>query len=245
MARRKYTRERLASRACDSCKVRKIRCTEVAPCAGCVKYGIECTFKRSQTQRGPRGLRPGTVHRIGVEQREERSSEPLQNRSGLVDDEGRLHVPLALVDIFEDRLFPVWPIIDTTELKRKLLAGNLDPGTWRFASAIGQAVVAQLKLSTTWRPCPEGVRMHATSVPGTTDPLDDVRVSFFLHIHYENEAPGGRESLLFLREAVTQAQMLKLENESTYSSFPDAEQQFYRRVLWLLFVTERYGLRNG
>lgn len=245
MARQKSTREKLASRACDSCKVRKIRCTEVAPCAGCVKSGIACTFKRSQTQRGPRGLRPETVHRIGVKQREEGSPEPLQNMPGLVDEEGRLHVLRTLVDIYEDRLFPVWPIIDTTELKHNLLAENVDPGTWRFANAVGLAAVAQLKLSPAWRPCPEDVGVHATSVPGTTDPLDDVRVSFFLHIHYENEAPGGRESLLFLREAVTQAQMLKLENEATYSSFPDAKQQTYRRVLWLLFVTERYGIRKS
>lgn len=239
MTRQKSTRERLASRACDSCKVRKIRCTEVAPCAGCVKSGIDCTFKRSQTQRGPRGLRPGTVHKIGVEQREDKSLDPLQGNPSGMDEGGRLRVLLTLVDVYAARLFPVWPIIDTTELKKKLLAKPNGPGTWRFANAVGMATVAQLKLSPSWRPGPEQIRIHETPVPGTVDPLDDLRVSFFLHIHHENSTPGGRESLLYLREAVTQAQMLKLEHETTYPSFSDAEQHIYRRMLWLLFVTER------
>lgn len=240
MARQKSTRERLASRACDSCKVRKIRCTEVAPCAGCVKSGIECTFKRSQIQRGPRGLRPGTVRRIDAEQREGGSSDLLQGGSSVVDERERLHVLLTLVDVYAARLFPVWPIIDTTKLKQKLLAKNVDHGTRRFAYAVGLATVAQLKLSPSWYPTPEEIGMHGASVSGgTVNPLDDIRVSFFLHIHHENLAPGGRESLLFLREAVTQAQMLKLEHETTYPSFPDSEQHIYRRILWLLFVTER------
>ena len=239
MVRQKSTRERLASRACDSCKVRKIRCTEVAPCAGCVKSGIECTFRRLETQRGPKSLRPGTVRRIGIEQRAEKSQDPLQRQTSVVDEDGRLQVLFSLVDVYAARLFPVWPIIDTTKLKQKLLGKATDLGTWRFANAVGLATVAQLKLSPSWKPRPEEVSKSGMPAPGTVDPLDDLRVSFFLHIHHENLTPGGRESLLFLREAVTQAQMLKLEHGTMYPSFPDTEQHIYRRMLWLLFVTKR------
>lgn len=70
--------------------------------------------------------------------------------------------------------------------------------------------------------------------------LNMLRVSFFQHIYHENLRPGGSKSLLFLREAITTAQIMGLHRRS-YCSPPSTveEQQMRRRILWLLFVTER------
>lgn len=237
MPRAKVTRERLASKACDSCKVRKIRCTEVAPCAACKRSGIECTFKNSQAHRGPRGLRPATIRRI--QGNNESAGQHRTEKVPRTEDDYRVHILTSLIDIYACRLFPVWPILDTGNLKRKLLAKPRDDGAWRLTNAVGLATIAQLKLDTAWQPDPGQVSGDSPLVAGTADPLDDLRVSFFLHVHHENSTPGGRESLLYLREAITVAQMMRLEQEGTYASLPDAWQHMYRRVLWLLFVTER------
>lgn len=69
--------------------------------------------------------------------------------------------------------------------------------------------------------------------------LSNVRTSFFLHVYYENQQSGGSESLLYLREAISLAQMMNLHRESSYANLLLEEQQIRRRVLWLLFVTER------
>lgn len=69
--------------------------------------------------------------------------------------------------------------------------------------------------------------------------LNNVRISFFLHVYYENQQSGGSESLLYLREAISLAQMMNLHRESSYANLSLEEQQIRRRVLWLLFVTER------
>lgn len=67
-----------------------------------------------------------------------------------------------------------------------------------------------------------------------------MRTAFFLHVYHENLAPGGLKSLLYLREAITMAQIMELHRESSYEGLSDDEQQFRRRILWLLFVTERF-----
>lgn len=58
-------------RACDACKVRKVRCSNTTPCAGCIAIGSQCTFNRRQGTRGPRKLRAKTIHQIAESQRRE------------------------------------------------------------------------------------------------------------------------------------------------------------------------------
>ncbi|KAJ6440608.1 3-ketoacyl-CoA thiolase [Purpureocillium lavendulum] len=144
---------------------------------------------------------------------------------------------LEILDIYASRLYPIWPIVNTNELKEALLATSANSSASRLAHAIALATVAQLKLSTAWRGSPAACALDDGG--DESNPLDNLRVSFFLHIYYENLEGGGRKSLLSLREAITLAQIERLEHESTYSSWDEQDQQLYRRVLWLLFVTER------
>ncbi|KKY32773.1 putative c6 transcription [Diaporthe ampelina] len=66
-----------------------------------------------------------------------------------------------------------------------------------------------------------------------------VRIAFFQHIYHENHSPGGTKSLMFLREAITIAQIMGLHRKASYVLLAPEEQQMRRRILWLLFVTER------
>jgi len=69
--------------------------------------------------------------------------------------------------------------------------------------------------------------------------LTNLRTAFFLHVYHENHEAGGVKSMLYLREAITMAQMMRLHQGSSYVSLSLEEQQLRRRILWLLFVTER------
>lgn len=46
-----------ADRACDQCKVRKIKCSMDKPCLTCKSKGTDCTFDRARKKRGPAGKR--------------------------------------------------------------------------------------------------------------------------------------------------------------------------------------------
>lgn len=69
--------------------------------------------------------------------------------------------------------------------------------------------------------------------------INGLRTVFFLHVYHENLEPGGTKSLLYLRECITMAQIMALDKEASYADLGPEEQQFRRRVLWLLYITER------
>lgn len=69
--------------------------------------------------------------------------------------------------------------------------------------------------------------------------LNTIRISFFLHIYYENQEPGCGESLLHLRDSISVAQLMSLHQETSYTGRVTEEQNLRRLILWLLFVTER------
>lgn len=122
-----------------------------------------------------------------------------------------------------------------------------DTEIYSLANAIGAATVAQLKLDQTGISTATGKSMaeecqrtKLLDKNGQSANLNILRIAFFLHIYYENQDQGGVKSLLYLREAITIAQIMGLHRELSYISLPASEQQVRRRILWLLFVTERY-----
>lgn len=220
-------RKKLVTRACDPCKIRKIKCSGIAPCSSCVSSRIDCTFNRVPCTRGPRQLRTKTIDRIAESRLEERATEPKEDVNHL----------LEILEVYTTRLFPIWPVVDAAELSASILANPHDAKVCHLAQAVALATIAQLKLSTPWHGTVAQIEATAQDVSG--DLLDSLRVSFFLHIYYENQTAGGTKSLLYLREAITKAQLLRIDREATYTSLPESQQQLLRRVLWLLFVTER------
>jgi hypothetical protein len=286
MARRK-----IGSRACDGCKIRKVRCTEEPPCARCSSIGIACTFNKRQATRGPRSLRAKTLQQIHDSQNlaEGQSSPGHGSNTGrlLVDNvptrwtssagqaspdgepsrlggsagapSGVQRTPVSSLIIrlciYRLRLFPVWPILDAEAVIASLLRDPTDLGTYTLANAVCAAVIVQLKLpfegrtddndpATAASMAAECQRtklllQDANGDGGPDAGLSMVRIAFFQHIYHENQSPGGTKSLMFLREAITIAQIMGLHRKASYVLLAPGEQQMRRRILWLLFVTER------
>ena len=145
-------------------------------------------------------------------------------------------------------MYPVWPIIKIERLVASLQGPDPDIEVFALAYAVAAATIAQIKPAPSSRPdnvtaemmesrCQHARRRcNKSAAPNITT----LRISFFLHIYYENQLPGGLQSILYLREAITMSQMLGLHRESYYVNVAQAEQQIRRRTFWLLFVTERY-----
>ncbi|KAF7719092.1 Fungal Zn(2)-Cys(6) binuclear cluster domain-containing protein [Penicillium ucsense] len=152
--------------------------------------------------------------------------------------------------VYRLRLFPVWPIVDVEEIMGYLHRDPENIDAYALANALGAATIAQLKLDS-----PESGNMAlAASMEAECQSAIDllrrrqrseelttnsIRVSFFLHVYHENSAPGGTRSLLYLREAISMAQIMGLHREASYSSLTSREQRMRQRIMSLLFVTER------
>lgn len=307
-------RRKIGSRACDACKIRKVRCSEVPPCTRCASIGIECTFNKRQATRGPRSLRAKTLAEIRSIQEQQQQQQQQRGQSSTTTGSFSVHAinnspppgdsaragvgesdpppasrggggtgePTAAAAapqqqdqrrtnnttpvsslivrlcIFRLRLFPVWPILDAEAVIASLLRDPTDLETYALANAVCAAIIAQLKLpfegrtddndpATAASMAAECQRAKAALLSQNDDESDHdvmknlnmLRISFFQHIYHENMSPGGSKSLLFLREAITIAQIMGLHRKGAYHSLPLEESQMRRRIIWLLFVTER------
>lgn len=285
-------RRKIGSRACDACKIRKVRCSEVPPCTRCASIGIECTFNKRQATRGPRSLRAKTLAEIRAfqetqEQQQRQQQRQQQNQAATASSEGSgsqissdgteadrrrgsaasssiamattpaergtpVSSLIVRLCLYNQRLFPVWPILIADDVIGSLMQ-NPDNETYALANAVCAAIIAQLKLpfagrtddndpATAASMAAECLRTKISLRTGDDGPdmnLNMLRISFFQHIYHENMSPGGSKSLLFLREAITIAQIMGLHRKSNYLSLPAEEQEMRRRIIWLLFVTER------
>lgn len=270
-------RRKIGSRACDACKIRKVRCSETPPCTRCASIGIECTFNKRQATRGPRSLRAKTLAEIRAFQETQgggtaaaaavhQAAPPPERACGVQasGDDGEPKAATAeratpvsslivRLCLYNQRLFPVWPVLVVDDVIGSLLQNPADTETYALANAVCAAIIAQLKLPFAGRTddhdpataasmaaeCLRAKTSLRSSEDGPDMNLNMLRISFFQHIYHENMSPGGSKSLLFLREAITIAQIMGLHRKSTYVALPAEEQQMRRRILWLLFVTER------
>lgn len=147
-------------------------------------------------------------------------------------------------------MYPVWPIVDVESVMSSLQQDveENDHETYALATAVAAATIAQLRLGQSSLPdksvtaetfAAECMKARRSCDYRSRLNLNNVRTAFFLHVYFENHQSGASESLLYLREAITLAQMMCLHREVSYAGLPSEEQQMRRRVLWLLFVTER------
>ncbi|OOO07744.1 hypothetical protein OAory_01042440 [Aspergillus oryzae] len=260
----------VTKRACDGCKIRKIRCGGGQPCRSCTKAKIKCTYVRVQQCRGPRRLRSTTQFLIEQAQVEGDSNGCVASHSSTEAILERLHsnstparqttftessrIPLdaltSPLSIYHVRMYPVWPIVNVEDMVSvlQLDADQSDNETYALSTAVAAATIAQLRLEqgpgaretiTAEILAAECLRARNLCDYRSQANLNSIRTSFFLHVYYENQKPGGSESLLHLREAISIAQIMGLHRESSYNGLSFEEQQLRRRVLWLLFVTER------
>ena len=248
---------KVAKRACDGCKIRKIRCSEVAPCAACVASGIACTFVKHPATRGPRRLRRSTLQEIAQTQQQWEDL-ALPTPVGPV-----VHTDLNAESVFAPskvaalvlqlcvyrlRCYPVWPIIKVERLVASLQKLQPDIEVFALAYAVAAATIAQIRSKPSEQPggvtaeMMEAQCLYAKARRNKDQPPDltTVRIPFFLHIYYENVEPGGIQSITCLREAIAIAHMIGLHRESYYQNVEPEEQEIRRRTLWLLYVTERH-----
>ncbi|KAK4463069.1 hypothetical protein QBC42DRAFT_345890 [Cladorrhinum samala] len=239
---------RIGSRSCDACRIRKVKCTEAAPCQRCVAAGVDCTFNKIQAQRGPRGLRARTLQQIQKATYQQQQPPPPLHPAGTTPGIPTESLIVRLC-IYRLRLFPVWPIVAVEEVIGALNAEAKHDGTYVLAAALAAATMAQLKLdrfkdadindSITAADFHNECLRRRGGLSSASASLDRIRTSFFLHIYHENQIPGGTESLLYLREAITLAQIMGLHRPSSYLALDRTEDRLRRRILWLLFATER------
>lgn len=254
-------------RACDCCHKRKVRCVG-SPCENCVVSRLTCTFSNVPQKKGPRGPRANVMSALrhaqlqcSIENQNRPKSHCVQqpHRSeGLVSEE----LIKSCFGYFFDRLYPTQPILHRHKVGETI--GLMDTSDEAYClvlsacayiltrpdfvapqevldscSAHAQSVVHRDKCTVDVYALLEEVRRLRNTTECAEKPtIWSVTTSFLLYNSFFNLGKHNA-AWLHLREAITFALFLKMDQE-TYYDLEDIEESTRSRCLyWLLYVTER------
>ncbi|KAK9320899.1 hypothetical protein V1517DRAFT_194233 [Lipomyces orientalis] len=243
--------------ACDCCIVRKIRCNGQQPCESCHRGDMTCTYLTPRLKRGPRRLRSRTMANIKRRQgkTENEMSPSVSNRAqNVIQARGYIDLDRLqpVLEAYRQKLYPIWPVVAIDDLNHVLedAKDKQNPAMYGLVLSLCAATMARLKLA----PCDaEGsdggisgdvLANEAIRARMEYNYLEDVDehsvlTSFFLHCYFSNLPDRQRTSLVYIREAVTFAQLLRLHEEETYIRYTEKLAQRIRTLYFLVLVTER------
>ncbi|KAE8440638.1 hypothetical protein EG329_007004 [Mollisiaceae sp. DMI_Dod_QoI] len=156
----------------------------------------------------------------------------------------------TIIEAYEARMFPVWPVIGTETLLQLLRTGECGDA-YVAATALCAATMAQLLLPpmivqdrtfTGQEIEKECTRARAFCDYRERPDLYAVLTSFFLHV-YHAKVDNQNSALLYIQEAIVLARLLRLDDDELQCSEKDFEGLANGKVIYLLlWVTERYTI---
>lgn len=260
---------RIMDSPCDGCFVRRVKCDRQDPCQTCMIRQQICTYLRVRKRPGPKGPRSATTRKIEEIQRVATADvkmatelatpaleSPVLHASSSRISRSTYH---AVFDIFQARLYDIWPIADIDHLKQQLKSLNSGPTSHALAAALCAATLAQIRLWRAPTPLPEDLSVTAEDFVKEClrirleyhyhqEPsLNALITSVFLHMYYANR-DQITPATISLREAITYADLLHLCQNPSSDPVQSEQWQLELRCYWILFVTERsvkeWFLRN-
>lgn len=177
----------------------------------------------------------------------------------------RIEKSLSCLHVYQTWYYGVWPVISVAHLMSRLVRNNRDSGTtsmivgsdsltaYALSCALSAAIMVQatffssnsdlIKLPTDVEPIDfanEALKARELSKFRMHPTPDTLLTSFFLYAYYINLKGGTTSAIVYLREAISIAQILGLHNESTYLDKPSPEVHRLRKIYYMLLVTERF-----
>lgn len=251
---------RIMDSPCDGCFVRRVKCDRQDPCQTCLLRQQSCTYLRVRKRPGPKGPRSATTRKIEEIQRGTTADvemaaplpAPAVKSPVLSHSSSRISISTyyAVLDIFQARLYDIWPISNIEYLKIQLKSPDSDPTSHALAAALCAATLAQIRLWLAPSPYPEDLSVtaedflkdclrirlehHYHQEPS----LQAMVTSIFLHMYYANR-DQITPATIYLREAITYADLLHLCHNPSSDSVQSEQWQLELRCYWILFVTER------
>lgn len=257
-------------RACDACHRRKVKCDGLNPCRNCSSAQLSCTYHAIPQKKGPKGSRAKVISELREKQHQSTLSTKVSNRMnglhsppvapslartpGLLTNE----IVKECIEFFFANMYPTMPILHRGMLEQQARFADQDIDTYCLLTSLCAFMMIQPGMPIPGDPLGLDIMPGANLVSGTLLMEETLRVRKG-YDHLENPSLGSLVTSFFLfgcyfgldlhnkawfhlREATTLAEILGMQKEDTYLSFPAIEASRRRRLYWLLFVTERYGL---
>ncbi|KAL5312923.1 hypothetical protein ACEPPN_019349 [Leptodophora sp. 'Broadleaf-Isolate-01'] len=256
--------------ACEYCRSRKIRCNNFNPCPNCQRIKLPCVYQTPK-KKGPR-KRETVQDNPGFIQTEPSNSPEYHNAissalSTVLFQPSPL-LPLETIqnclDSFFTYKYPVMPILDREATYASLHHLHYSPTQYGLITALCAVIMMQTEISVPLRKegaldnfqqcdsmlsvdflIKETYRARNCCDQVENPSLSSVQSSFFLFTCLSRLGKDNA-AWVHLRESITMLQILRLHEETSYSTTSDPSYATYgRRTFWLLFITEQaYALQH-
>ncbi|RTE79873.1 hypothetical protein BHE90_005615 [Fusarium euwallaceae] len=263
---------KIARRACDVCRSRRIQCLfpadSSAACLRCLRHDVPCTFL---TSRKPRG--PPSRHVAEAKQRAALSSPspshpdqqplPLPLPIGTIGIAHFLPEPvfLTIIDDFLFRVYPLVPFIHLPRFKAQLARRDFEtePAFFRLCVALCAITVASLPRNLSsygivgYHDAAQLVERashlimcsYMSTLPSWQDQpsFERLRVTILTAIAFLY-AGRNHAGYLWMNEAVPCCRDLELYKRDTYKGLDMVDTELRKRVFWLLFIAQVHSRVN-
>ncbi|KAK1855543.1 hypothetical protein CCHR01_01867 [Colletotrichum chrysophilum] len=211
------------TRACRSCRDKKVRCSGTSPsCTNCKRHGRECTY-------------PSPARSVRAPSPQSTSTEGEDSLHGA---EIAQHIP-ACVESFFEKVYPLpsHAFLHPETTMERCRAGKIDPALAYAICALATLHSASdlqtRERATPWVQTAEQRIWHHLECP-TIARLQ----ALLLIIHYQMETGRFQRAFMLTATAARFAAAMRLNHER-----PDLDlvaQEVRRRIMWSLKITERY-----
>lgn len=168
---------------------------------------------------------------------------------------------LPTLHVFQTWYYGVWPVVSVPDLISKLDNIYFDQPmsyeisvNYALALAICAAISRQVSFLSpknaqivSWNnkidpsvfanECLRIIHIYNHRIKPSTETL---LASFFLYVYYINDKDGVSAAIIYLREALAIAQLMKLHEPKTYENKSNTESHRLSKIYYLLLITERY-----
>ncbi|EGV63381.1 hypothetical protein CANTEDRAFT_105899, partial [Yamadazyma tenuis ATCC 10573] len=247
------------SRPCDGCALRKVRCDQQKPCSRCVEHNVPCTDNRLKKKCGPKHIHKKTRDSINNLSMGNAKINTLGDHNQILT----LDKLLPCLQIYQTWYYGIWPVLSVAHLVSRIVQLNPNSDStlskenatsYALCCAVCAAITRQLTFLTAGNPivgapanidasqyAKEAIRARNLFDYRLDPSHDNLLISFFLYIYYINIKDGIQAAILYMKEAISIAQLLGLHDPRTYSARPTAEVHRLRKIYYMLLVTERFS----
>lgn len=226
---------------CDCCRIRRIKCDGLEPCWRCITSGLKCTFSAAR-KRGPRGNGSAVLTLLRQRQGVATGNVPVSELNWATFPQDTLK---RLIEAYFEYINPIVPILE----KEVVEWLNQPPTEERYAliCAVASVPIKRVNVEET---LPDGSNLRAMliseclRVKGTLpfislqNNVNKAKVSFLLYLTFCSSEEYDT-AWHFLHEAVMVAQIMKLDDESSYIELTPEQDLDRRLFYWGLFVSDR------
>lgn len=235
------------SKACDACKLRKVKCNGQHRCQQCEHLDLKCIYTAHTSRPRTQGRRGHVILKF----KESTSAGlPTTNLLSPTSSPEELRFDASffidLIPHFLEHVYPVQPIFTEPEIREKIQTMSMDNEAKAFVYAFGGCT---MNLTRTGRRrtddvvrtinwlVKESIKARGYIMPHLKSTVTQCMISLFLH----NCLMTSRDcdtAFFYMRDAITHVQLLRIDNLDEEMAPPERARR--QRLYWEAYVHERF-----